>query len=333
LKGEKNINIYLKALKIALGSTIAIIIAYSLNLNYFTSAGIITLLTLQNTTKETMIAAVRKILAFVISVFISYIVFKTFSYNLISYGIFLLIFIISCNYIKMYEAIPINAVLATHFLLEKDMSLLIISNEGFLMLIGAGTGILLNLYIPSNIKFIRNEQEIIERDFKNILICFANNIINKNKSDFVDTCFESLNKHIESGIKQAKENMNNTFFRENKYFLEYMKLRRQQYKVLEEILLKIKTLTSVPSQAYEVSDFIILVSDSLSESQEAKGLLLSLEDLMIKFKESPLPVSREEFENRAILYMVLMDLKVLIKMKENFADSLTKEQIKLYWRE
>lgn len=316
-----------------MGSTIAIIIAYSLNLNYFTSAGIITLLTLQDTSKETMIAAIRKVLAFIISVAISYIVFELFSYSIISYGIFLLLFIISCNYIKMYEAIPINAVLATHFLLEKDMSLLIIGNEGLLMLIGAGTGILLNLYIPSNIKFIRKEQEIIERDFKNILICFANKIINQDKSNFVDTCFDSLENHISSGGKKARENMNNTFFRENKYFFEYMELRRQQYKVLEEIYQKIKSLYLVPSQAYDVSNFIKLVSESLSESQEAKGLLISLENMMLDFKENPLPVSRDEFENRAVLYMILMDLKLLIKMKENFVESLTKEQIKLYWRD
>lgn len=316
----------------AFGSTIAILVAFLLNLNYFTSAGIITLLTQQDTKKETMVAALNKILAFFISVIISYIVFELFSYSLISYGIFLFLFIISCSYLKMFDAIPINAVLATHFLLEKEMSLLVIGNAGLLMLIGAGTGILLNLYIPSNIKFIRKEQSIIERDFKNILNCFANQIIGEGKSDNIDIYFNSIKKHINIGTNRAKENMNNTFFSENKYFFDYMKLRREQYEVLEEIYPKIRTLTLIPSQAYEVSMFINKISESFSESEKAKGLLLSMEGLMAKFKESPLPTTREEFENRAILYMILMDFKILIKMKENFADSLTQEQIKLYWR-
>lgn len=316
----------------AFGSTIAILVAFLLNLNYFTSAGIITLLTQQDTKKETMVAALNKILAFFISVIISYIVFELFSYSLISYGIFLFLFIISCSYLKMFDAIPINAVLATHFLLEKEMSLLVIGNAGLLMLIGAGTGILLNLYIPSNIKFIRKEQSIIERDFKNILNCFANQIIGEGKSDNIDIYFNSIKKHINIGTNRAKEDMNNTFFSENKYFFDYMKLRREQYEVLEEIYPKIRTLTLIPSQAYEVSMFINKISESFSESEKAKGLLLSMEGLMAKFKESPLPTTREEFENRAILYMILMDFKILIKMKENFADSLTQEQIKLYWR-
>ena len=48
----KNINL-IKTLKIAAGSMLAIIIAQSLNISYSTSAGIITLLSIQNTKKST----------------------------------------------------------------------------------------------------------------------------------------------------------------------------------------------------------------------------------------------------------------------------------------
>lgn len=308
-------------------------ISYSLGLNYYTSAGIITLLTLQDTTKETIVAAFKKVGIFFLSVLIAFLIFKVFSYNPFAYGMFLLVFISSCHFIKVYDAIPINAVLVTHFLLEENMSLETITNEGLLMIIGAGIGILLNIYIPSNVRYIKKQQKIIEKGFIDILNSISDLISNKNESPSIEECFESLKLDISRGLDQAQANKNNTFFKENRYFTQYMELRCQQFSVLEEIYSKIKTLSTVPAQAHEVAFFIKEISQSFSESQIAKGLLDSLEDLLLKFKESSLPITREEFENRAILYMLLMDLKVLLRMKKNFADSLSKEQIELYWKE
>lgn len=246
---------------------------------------------------------------------------------------FLLIFISACHYIKVYDAIPINAVLVTHFLLEQNMSWGTITNEGLLMIIGAGIGILINIYIPSNVRYIKKQQKIIEKSFIDILNSLSQLIINKNEPDSIEECFQSLSSDISRGLEQAQANKNNTFFKENRYFTQYMELRCQQFSILEEIHSKIRTLNTVPVQAHEVAFFIKEISQSFSESQIAKGLLDSLEDLLLKFKESSLPVTREEFENRAILYMILMDLKVLLRMKKNFADSLSKEQINLYWKE
>ena len=47
-------------------------------------------------------------------------------------------------------------------------------------------------------------------------------------------------------------------------------------------------------------------------------------------KDSPLPVTREEFEDRALLYSVLMDLEYFLQLKKDFADALTKEQVRKY---
>lgn len=279
-----------------------------------------------------MIAALTKMGTFFLSVLIALTVFNIFSYSPLAYGLYLLVFISSCHFIKVYDAIPINAVLATHFLLEKNMSLSTIGNEVLLLVIGAGIGILLNIYIPSNVKYIRKEQETIEKGFIDILNSLSEMLVEQEKSEYIKECFDSLSKHIARGKEQAQANRNNTFFSENLYFTQYMELRCQQYDILWEIYLKIKKLTFIPSQSHEVSSFIKEIADSFFESQKAKGLLSSLENHLNTFKNSLLPVTREEFENRAVLYMILMDLKILLKMKEKFADSLSKEQIKLYWQ-
>ena len=48
-------------------------------------------------------------------------------------------------------------------------------------------------------------------------------------------------------------------------------------------------------------------------------------------KDSPLPVTREEFEDRAVLYGILMDLEYFLQLKKEFADGMTQEQVRRYW--
>ena len=41
--------------------------------------------------------------------------------------------------------------------------------------------------------------------------------------------------------------------------------------------------------------------------------------------------TREEFENRAILYHLLLDTQRFLLMKQEFVQSLTEEQVNIYW--
>ena len=65
----------LKALKIAAGSGIAIVAAEFLQLSYATSAGIITLLTVQDTRQDTIQLTVDRILSFLLCVGLIYVCF------------------------------------------------------------------------------------------------------------------------------------------------------------------------------------------------------------------------------------------------------------------
>ena len=110
-----------------------------------------------------------------------------------------------------------------------------------------------------------------------------------------------------------------------------MKMREEQYYVLYEIFEKINTLQSKTKQSLEVADFIEQIAESLSESQNSKVLLINEENLMQKFKEAPLPTTRDEFETRAVLYVILVNFRLFLKMKKRFVDSLTVEQKAKYW--
>ncbi len=322
----------LKIIKIAVGSVAAILLADALGLNYSASAGIITLLTIQDTAKETISISVKRIGAFLLAAILAYAVFHLFGYQVLSYGIFLFLFIACCRPLGLGNAVSTNAVLVTHYLAKKDMSLPIIGNEAMLLCIGAGIGTLLNLYMPGKVKEIRAMQRTLEADLRSVLFRMSEYIKRVDKSDYTGECFEKLFSDVSTGKKQAFAYMNNTFFQESEYFIDYMNMREQQCSVLQEIYKKIVNIRKIPPQAEQISVFIHEIGTSFGEYNNARTLLEELSELLSQMKDSPLPVTREEFEERAILYLILMDLERFLKLKKNFVDGLTEEQIRRYWQ-
>jgi uncharacterized membrane protein YgaE (UPF0421/DUF939 family) len=161
----KKVNIFF-LLKTGIGSAIAIILAETLGFAYSPSAGIITLLTIQNTKKETIFIALRRIEAFILAVILSFLSFQSFGYTAIAFGVFVFLFVALCILFGLKDGISMNAVLMTHFLIEKRMDFPLIINEIALLFIGMGLGILLNLIMPRYREKIREEQVNLEEIMK-----------------------------------------------------------------------------------------------------------------------------------------------------------------------
>ena len=321
----------LKLIKIAVGSVISIFLAAMLGLGYSTAAGIITLLTIQDTSRETIVISVKRMCAFLLATVLAYAVFHVVGYHVFAYGIFLFLFIACCIPFHLGEAVSINAVLTTHYLLEKDMSLPFIGNEAMLLLIGAGIGTLLNLYMPGKSKEIRAMQRQLEEDMRAVLMRMSEYIRKEDREDYTGTCFHKLQADIDIGKKQAYAYMNNTFFQESKYFIAYMNMREQQTIVLKDVYKKIISIHMFLPQTDQVADLFYEIGVTFGESNNARALLARLEEVLSQMKSSQLPVTRQEFEARAVLYGILLDLEYFLRLKKEFADALTQEQIRRYW--
>ena len=315
----------------AVGSVISIFLADMLGLGYSTAAGIITLLTIQDTSRETIVISVKRMCAFLLATVLAYAVFHVVGYHVFAYGIFLFLFIACCIPFHLGEAVSINAVLTTHYLLEKDMSLPFIGNEAMLLLIGAGIGTLLNLYMPGKSKEIRAMQRQLEEDMRAVLMRMSEYIRKEDREDYTGTCFHKLQADIDIGKKQAYAYMNNTFFQESKYFIAYMNMREQQTIVLKDVYKKIISIHMFLPQTDQVADLFYEIGVTFGESNNARALLARLEEVLSQMKSSQLPVTRQEFEARAVLYGILLDLEYFLRLKKEFADALTQEQIRRYW--
>ena len=211
------------------------------------------------------------------------------------------------------------------------MALPQIGNETLLLLIGAGIGTLLNLYMPGKEKEIRLMQRRLEEDLRTVLSRMSEYIVKENRSDYTGSCFDKLQADIAAGKKQAFAYMNNTFFLESKYFIDYMNMREQQTVVLRDIYKKIMSMRTVLPQTGQVAELLRETAVTFGESNNAKDLLARREEALRRMQDSELPVTRQEFEDRAVLYGIMTDLSYFLQLKKEFADSLTKEQVLKYW--
>ena len=306
-----------KVIKLSFGSSLAIFIAWLLKLEYSTVAGVITLLTVKNTKKETLKGTLGKIYGFIICTIFSYLCFNIIGYHLYSFSIYIFIIITLCFIFNIQDVIAMCVVIASHYFLQGEVSLHWFLNEAGLFIIGAGIGVLINLYIPSNKYKIYETQKKMQEEVSAVLIDIADIIVNPQVESKYNKDLNTLNTLINNSISAAYENMNNHLLSDTKFFLDHMEIIKSQRDILENLYSYVSQLNTTPPQAHIISAFIHKIGYTSFEKESVNLLLDELSRLMSTMKNQPLPVDRVEFENRAILFLCLTELKKFLINRKN----------------
>ena len=308
----------IKLIKYVIGSVAAVLLAAAIGLRFAYAAGIITLLTIQDTKKETVRIAVKRIVIFVIMTILSAAVFPLAGYHVWAFGIVLIPYLMCCMVLDMREAIAPVAVLCTHYISAGSCSASMILNEFLILVIGVGVGILLNLFMPDSRAKLAGYQRTVDERMVQILKRMSLYMERDNKSDYTGDCFEELDIMLANLKKEALYYMNNHFLGENDYYYEYMQMRTRQCNILKRVYSDIVRLTTTPQQVRPLADFVMKVAQEFDEKNDVHGLLDELALLHESYSVQELPKSREEFENRAMLYHIMEDMKVFLEIKKEF---------------
>ena len=75
-----------------------------------------------------------------------------------------------------------------------------------------------------------------------------------------------------------------------------------------------------PEQAGIITEFIYHISSKAMEKNDPQKQIDYLLEIFERMKKEALPASREEFESRAVLYHILMDLEEFLLVKKHFLD-------------
>ena len=306
-------------MKIAAAAIISIFIATALHLEYAVSAGIVAILTIQPTKKETLKTAFGRFIAFLSALIIAGICFTLFDYTLVGFSIYLIVFIGVCQIFHWYSAMAMNSVLISHLLSIGNMSIQAVYNETMIFVIGVGMGIIVNLHLRKNVDYIEELKESTDNQIRKILQRMSERILDKDVSDYNGDCFIALKHSIQQAKNVAEENFNNQFGFHDTYDKEYIRMRERQCQILYEMYKRVRTIETTPITAEKISVFLSEMASVYHKNNTGKELLKQFHVLDLEMKSHPLPTERKEFEDRAQLYTLLRSIEEFLQIKAEFA--------------
>lgn len=320
----------IRTLKTGLGATITLIVATAMGLRYATAAAVITILSIQSTKRQSIQMAVNRLIATLIALGLASIIFIGIGFNAIAFGVFLIFFIPIAAKLHIGEGIVPASVLVTHLLTEGSITGALLFNELMLVLVGVIIALLINLYMPS----IESELSHCRRQIEEMMYKLFKDMAYALRAQCISIEEDILYKRLEVSIKQGQEKAykytNNYLFTKVSPFAEYFDMRSRQFQVITYMREHFTKFFMCFEETEIVAGFTEKVADCMRGSITAIELLEDLKVLREGFKESALPVTREEFENRAMLYQFLNDLEHFLEIKRDFRESLTEEEFAKY---
>lgn len=141
----------------------------------------------------------------------------------------------------------------------------------------------------------------------------------------------ALEKDLSKFVEAAYKYKNNTFSSHPSYYIHYFEMRTQQCNVLHNLHYQMKRLRFMPKQAKVIADYISYMKDYIVEMNAPTEQIDKLEALISDMKIEPLPETREEFESRAVLFHILLDLEEFLVFKRRFVEGLEDIHKDIYW--
>lgn len=300
----------------------AIELAMFLELDFSISAGIIAILTIQPTKRETIKTALLRLIAFIAALIIAFLCFAVLGVSKTGFVIYIIIYLLVCILFKWNNAITVNSVLVSHFVSLGVMDIYAVANEVLIFGIGVSIGIIANLHLHKKIYYIEEMKKATDEQIIYILGRMSKRIVNKNLPDYNGKCFDKLEKLLRVAKNLAEENYNNQFRKGDIFDIEYIAMRERQYIVLYEMYKDVSRLNSKPITAEKISRFFEDMADVFDKDNDGKALMKEFIEMDKYMKGQVLPTTRPEFEDRARLFNLMRRIEEFINIKMEFFERL-----------
>ena len=331
---EKYKKSLLLSLKIGIGGSIAIYIAQAMQLDYPISAGTVTLLTLMASKWETIKLSCFRLVTLLITLVVAGIISTHVGSGWLEFGLILTLVVFISEYLGWRATISVNAVVVAHLITDQEFTPEAVENEILLVIIGIAIAVFFNLFnfnlthkrqIIANMRYTENRLQMIMTELAAYL---SGKEMSRNVWE--DIC--GLEKQIQKFSKDAEEYQANTFQSHPEYYIGYFEMRYEQCCILNNLHYEMKKIRSMPKLAELVAEFLLYLTDYVIEINAPDRQVERLKAIFADMKNEELPKTGDEFENRAMLYHILMDIEDFLFCKKRFVEELDAQQLKRYWK-
>lgn len=308
--------------KAALGASVAIGLAMLLGLEYAATAGIICILSLMGTKRETLRIARGRLLALLAGTGIAAASYELLGFSLAGFTAYLFVFAVVCYACRWAYALTLVSVLMSHFMAYGCMTWGNLFNEGLLFLIGTGVGISVNLHLRPDEKAMRRHMTTVDE-----LMRAAMHAVSQGPEGlpYAAQVLEALGRELTLAEKLAIDNADNTFGDAPLYPVRYVQMRANQRKILTQILHAMEDVQADAPQHAAVCALLARVADEYSQKNDVTALLDAVQQVLSDMRTQELPHARDEFETRAVLYYILLRTEDFLLLKRQFHDAYTTE--------
>lgn len=309
-----------RTIKTAIGVPLAISIGQVLGLTNFISAGILTLLCIQPSRKKSVLSAWHRFLACTIAILFSFAFFETLGYNTIVVGLAFALFIPVTVFLKISPGIATSSVIILNLYSLGQITLSFIVQEFLLIIVGVGTALLINLYMPSLDNKLKKKQEELEYNFQVILKEISLYICDNNKV-WDGKEITRTEEILEAAASLVSLDRENHLLRSYHPYYDYFKMRRKQFELLKKMLPLVSKLPKTDNLSASISAFFESLSKAVHPGNTAEIYLDKLKELQDLFDHEDLPKTHEEFETRANLFRLLREIEEYLIIKRKFKKS------------
>ncbi len=305
-----------RVFKNMIGPYVAILIAQHLNLEYPYSAATICILSLESTRKASFRSSLERVLAASFGLFLSSLIIKLSGFNPISLAIFTAIFMPLCIRFNLMQGFFTNIVLATHFLLDENISLIFVLDQFYLLLVGVLCAIISNLYMPSQNNEILSTLDEVDTIMKDIILDFSKTLKYKSVSLAQDELFESLKSKLHDCKLLVEMEKDNKIFYKKLAIAENYSIKHSEYLTLLKIRENFDKFNNNSSSSLELSSILRDLATLSSTEYTYNMLLKRIKRLEVKFKNE-FSNQTSDFENDASLFQIIENIKTLIELKKS----------------
>lgn len=311
-----------RTIKTAVGAGLAMSLASLLDWQFATFAAIIVIMCIETTKKRTILTIKDKFFASLLSLILGMIIFELLGYHPVVISIFIFLFMPILMKFRIQNGFVTSMVVFMHIYSLREASLEIFIYEVIIILIGIGIALLVNSIMPSRKKDVDKYKYQLEEIYGKILYEFHAHLINPDREwDGIE--LKKAEDIINKGKSIALLDIENKLMREEDQNYHYFKMREDQLIILRRMLrtMGIISSSSLNIQQHQMLSDLLL---NISENVHLRNLDDAIEKLTAyetSIKKTELPKSREEFEVRASLFQLGIEIKRYLSIKRKITRS------------
>ena len=306
-------------LKITLVGVTSSLIAWLIGIDNFLLVGILGILCVSPTKKDSLVLGVKRLSDVIFALLLSTLLFVLIGFELYTFVIFIFLFVLGSYLTKIEIGLVPGIVLVNHVYTLGQFDMMFLLEEILIISVAVGVALVVNtLYPESWHKRIVTDIKSIDAMLQDHLYMLSI-VLNQTKDlEAFKEHFERMSKQILMRIEKAELQDRNRVFSNDLAYVAYLYARRNQLYYMNHMYDSAFRLNEEHNHQKEIARYIEQLSFDIGDENKADKQVEILNGLISKFKEQPLPKTRNEFETRALLYHMLTDLRSMLEVKRLF---------------